>query len=262
MDESNETPAPKRTIPQRLAQLRWEKIGIEMFSVVIAVALGMQVSNWNDNRREQREVARLLDQLKPELTESIQTLAETRSYYVVTRHYGDVALAGWVGDRGVSDREFVIAAYQASQIIGGVTNDSAWATIFGSDQLRRIDDPILRQMLVRVLSTSTDTTSIAAADSPYRRNVRRIIPLDIQDAIRAKCGDQTQSGRVIGLPRDCTIDLSDERMASAAALLRRHPDLAGDLQWHFANIATFLQNLDVNAGQWRALNDRIAGNNR
>lgn len=252
-------PAPKRPILQRLAALHWEKIGIEMLGIVVAVVLGMQVSNWNDDRREQAEVSRLLDQLKPELAQSLKVLSETNGYYAVTRAYGDTALAGWARKPGVSDVDFVIAAYQSSQIVGDVTNASAWATIFGSDQLRRIDDPVLRQLLVRVLSTSNDQISIAAADSPYRHNVRRYIPIDIQDAIRAKCGDQVgnRDTRITGLPRQCHLDISPERAASAAAILRSHPELADDLRWHFANTATFLQNLNDFGLRNQALLERI-----
>lgn len=258
--------APDTPLPvdrwQRLRRVPWQKLALETFAVVLGVVLGMQVSNWNDGRREQREVARLIEQLDPELVETFKTNEEIKSYYAVTRRYGEKALAGWAGDRRVSDADFVIGAYQASQIVGAVINDSAWSTIFGSAQLRQIDDPVLRQMLVRVLSTSTASIDIAAADSPYRRNVRRVIPLELQDAIRTKCGDQTQSGRVSGLPQDCTIDISPDKISSAAAALRKHPDLAGDLQWHFANIAAFILNMELNGTLMRELHERIAGNSK
>ena len=39
-------------------------------------------------------------------------------YFTVARNYAQVALAGWAGDPKVTDRDFVVAAYEASQIIG------------------------------------------------------------------------------------------------------------------------------------------------
>ena len=236
-----------------------QKLLAELVIIIVGVALGMAVTSWNDDRRQQQEVARLIDQLDPELVETLRGVDETNGYYAVTRHYGEQALAGWRGDRSVSDSAFVIGAYQASQIVGTGTNDAAWATIFGSEQLRQIDDPVLRQLLVRVLSASTAGIDVAAADSPYRHNVRRIIPLEIQEAIRAKCGDTIRRGAVIGLPRDCAIDIPADQMASAAATLRKHPDLANDLLWHFANIAGVQLNLGLYADNMRALHDRIAG---
>jgi len=60
-------------------------------------------------------------------------------YYAVTRRYGDTAFAGWRKDPHVSDRDFVIAAYQSSQKLISGLNNASWSQIFGGDRLR--DDP-------------------------------------------------------------------------------------------------------------------------
>ena len=52
-----------------------------------------------------------------------------REYYSVTRSYADVAFAGWAG-QSVPDDQFVIAAYQASQVYGLLNNGDNWAADF------------------------------------------------------------------------------------------------------------------------------------
>ena len=46
------------------------------------------------------------------------------------------------------------------------------------------------------------------------------------------------------LPTNCTVQLPDERFADAAKALRSQPALVGEMRWHFAAIASYIDNLD------------------
>ena len=87
----------------------------------------------------------------------------------------------------------------------------------------------------------TDTQSV---DTPYRQNVRRIIPVEIQDAVRAKCGDRrpADSPQLFYLPERCELDIPANAAAEAAEALRAQPDLIQDLRWHTAAQAAFVAN--------------------
>jgi hypothetical protein len=236
-----------------------QRMVAELVIVVVGVVLGMAVTNWSQDQRERRDVARLLDQLQPELAFSIRADNEGATYYGITRNYADVAMAGWTNDPKVSDRDFVIAAYQASQVMGNTRNDGTWATMFGGAQLRQIDDLELRQALARVLST--ESLGWRQLATPYRTNVRRVIPLAIQDAIRAQCGDRSIAGRpAFMLPATCDLNLPAD-YAAAAAALRARPSLIEDLRWHLAEVATFLANLDIHRRQMEILSRQIARHN-
>ena len=249
-----------KRVAARLRAQDWVAILIEIGIVVIGVFIGTQVSNWNADRLERVETRRMLAQLRPELLGIIDFCTSTRDYYKITRRYAGIALAGWKHDPAVDDRAFVIAAYQASQISGSATNNSTWATIFGAERLRTIDEPEIRRGLSSLMSVDTSQISILAVDTPYRRNVRRIIPLDIQDAIRTRCGDVPAAGRpnVFILPNDCPLAISPVAAAAAAAALRSHPELANDLQWHVAAVAAFLTNLETAEATARALQHDIS----
>ena len=73
------------------------------------------VANWNQERAAEREIQTLLVELGPEMARQKQTIQSTRNYFATTQRYAETALAGWRGDPKVSDTDFVIAAYQASQ---------------------------------------------------------------------------------------------------------------------------------------------------
>ena len=224
--------------------LCWPKIFGETLTVVVGVFLGVQASNWNDARLERAKTVEMVRDLKPELRNQAQTLAGSIDYYRTTRRYAETAYAGWHGDPRVSDRDFVIASYQASQMTFTGLNISSWSAIFGSDQLRSLHDQQLRSDL-SALMTQDYAVLEQELFTEYRRHVREVIPEDIQDAIRSQCGDRRMNvGSGIVLPSTCQIDFPDERFSVAAGDLRAHPELLGQLRWHFAAIASYVGNID------------------
>lgn len=237
----------------------WVAISIELAIVIIGVFIGIQVANWNAERLERRETQRMLTRLKPELQNLLAYYESARQYYGLTRRYANVALAGWRDDPRVSDRDFVIAAYQASQNYATSINNATWATVFGADRLNRIDDPATRENLSFLMYADTTPIDNATVDTPYRHNVRRIIPVEIQDAIRAKCGDRSPPDRpqLFYLPERCDLAIDRSAAASGAAALRTHPELADDLRWHTAAEASFVANIGLWETKVRALAARI-----
>jgi hypothetical protein len=248
----------KRAVARLRAQ-DWVAITIELAIVIIGVFIGTQVANWNEERLERQETQRMLTRLKPELQNLLAFYTSARQYYGLTRRYATVALAGWRGDPGVSDRDFVIAAYQASQNYATSINNGTWATIFGADRLNRIDDSAIRENLSYLMYADTTPIDNATVDTPYRHNVRRIIPVEIQDAIRSKCGDRSPPDRpqLFYLPGRCDLEIDRAAAARAAAALRAHPELADDLRWHTAAEASFLANIGVWETKTKSLAARI-----
>lgn len=222
-------------------------ISIELAIVIVGVFIGMWVANWNQERLEKAETRRMLEQLRPELQSKLKTFRIIRNYYAVTRRFADQALAGWDRDPRVSDSQFVIDAYQSSQILGISMNADAWSAIFGSAQLRDIDDTDLRRSLTAVLTSDYQPMVYTAMATPYRQHVREVIPSAVQDEIRAACGDSITSqpaggGDVYVLPPTCPLKLDPAIAKRTAASLRAQPELVGELNWHVATIATYLGN--------------------
>lgn len=249
----------RRTVANLRAQ-NWMAIGIELAIVIVGVFIGTQVSNWNAQRLEKRETQRMLAQLGPNLETLTDYYSTARDYYAVTRRYAGTAIDGWRGDPRVSDSDFVIAAYQASQIVGIGTNGSTWATVLGADQLRRVDDQQIRNHLSFLMSADYTNLDIPAVNTPYRPNVRRLIPIDLQDAIRARCGDRVRPEKPLFtvLPATCDLVIAPDQASKAAAALRAHPELLQDLQWHMAAQAALLANMTAFENSTVDLQRRIA----
>lgn len=237
----------RRTIANLRAQ-NWTAVVIEIGIVIIGVFIGVQVANWNEERVEKAATERMLVQLVPELKAQIDFFDSAKVYYATSRRFADQALTAWSGERRISDEQFVIAAYQASQIYGIGLNSENWTLTFGGDQLRNIEDPQVRRNLELVLTQDYSAVEFDAVATPYREQVRRVIPIHVQDLIRRECGDRSVNNRntyLTVLPPTCALRLDPAEATATAAALRERRDLAGELNWHLAAVAVYLDNAAI-----------------
>src|SRR4029453_13060689 len=121
------------------------------------------------------------------------------------------------------------------------------------------DDPVIRDNLSYLMYADTAAIDTAAVDTPYRQNVRRVIPVEIQDAIRAECGDRhaPDNPQLFFLPRSCDLDVPPPAPATAAAELRARPQLVDDLRWHTSAVAGVLANLESFERETNKLKEQI-----
>jgi hypothetical protein len=246
-----------RRIVENLRVQNWTAISIDFLIVVVGVFLGIQASNWNQARLEKAGTQRLLMEIAPELRSQLQFIDSARTYFATTRRYADQAFAGWKSDPRITDEQFVIAAYQASQITAIGINPESWSVTFGGAQLREIENRKVRRNLELMLTSDYSPLTFTSVATAYREQVRHVIPTDIQEDIRRECGDQTAFGKDGGsyiiLPPTCGLKLKPAEAAATAAALRARPDLVRELNWHIAAIASYLANADALAVPMRQL---------
>lgn len=234
-----------RRLIHNLRTQNWTAIMLELAIVIIGVFVGTQVANWNQARSEKAATERMLIQFVPELKAQIEFFDSAEVYYATARRFADEALAGWKGDPRISDERFVIAAYQASQIYGFGVNPENWTLTFGGEQLRNIEDPKVRRNLELVLTQDYGPVQFDAVATPYREQVRRVIPIHLQDLIRRECGDRIMKGQNTSLnelPPTCRLRLAPAEAKATAAALRARRDLLGELNWHLAAVAVYQAN--------------------
>jgi hypothetical protein len=248
-----------KRVAARLRAQDWFAITIELAIVIVGVFIGTWVATWNQQRMQGAETTYRLEQLRPELDQIASRADNLRQYYATTRRYAETAFAGWANDPRVSANDFVIAAYQASQIKAMSTTTQSWAEVFGSDQLRNIDNPAIRDPMLLLLTYPSENTSLTRVQSEYRDEVRSVIPDGIQQQIRASCGDYfaTPDARDYSLPGRCSLRLDPEEAAATAADLRRHPELVGKLRLHLALVASLLDDVRIYANAARRLREAL-----
>jgi hypothetical protein len=248
-----------RRLSKNLQAQNWTAITIDFLIVVLGVFLGIQASNWNQARTDRAETRHLLMRIAPEIDQIIDFAANTRDYYATSRRFAETAFAAWNGDKNVSDNDFVIAAYQASQI-HGLGQSQSWAAVFGADQLRNVDDDRLRIPLARLMAFDVENLNSTAVASRYREDVRMIIPDPVQQAIRRTCGDRLLPGDTsqLMLPKRCPLKLDPATAKRVAADLRANPQLARELRVHLATVDSYLNSLMQYDREARVVRDRLA----
>ena len=231
-----------RRLTTSLKEQHWMTIVIELLIVIVGVFIGNWVNDWNQAREEQREATTLVLNLRPQLERLSAVEEGERAYYQITRRYADVVLAALGGSHQVSDRDLVVAAYQASQVAGLPIDGQSLSMALGADEVRKIDDPRLRDAIIQMMTFNFGTLRADSMQTDYKKHVREIIPDVIQHAIRQSCGDRQDKDYLV-LPANCTAALPADTVARAALSLRAHPELADELAYHEAQTDGFLDNL-------------------
>ena len=223
----------------------WFAIGIELAIVIVGVFVGTLVANWNQERIEQRDVDAIVGKLGTDVARQLAKVHANHGYYATTDRYAATAFAGWANDPAVSDRDFVIAAYQASQIAYFVTVGQTYAMLLGGDQVRKISNEPLRDSIIAMLNFDYEVIGRQAVLTRYRDDVRAVIPDSIQSAVRKHCGDFTPPSGEPSLPPTCDIPVPATIVAAGAKMLRAHPELIAELRQHHAQTSTYLFNVDA-----------------
>lgn len=104
-----------RRFLQRFHQQQWGAIATELVIVIIGVFIGMQVSNWNEDRATARQAADFTLRLTDDLRKEAWAYESLINYSRQTNANQRRALDAMAGDIKLSDEQFVISAYRATQ---------------------------------------------------------------------------------------------------------------------------------------------------
>ncbi len=230
-----------RRITEHLKAQNWTAIGIDFVIVVVGVFIGIQVSNWNEERqyvsRTQSFYNRLIDDLE---SERLALLARL-DYLGTVERYGRSALSALDSPAEAQTTEFLIAAYQASQIWTYSVQRATYDEILSSGIAEAIPDLELRTRLSNVFLNAEAVRQVVVAETPYRQQIRTYLPNDIQAAIRENCSDEyipmKNSLLILKLPETCTIEFREDQVSAAIEALDDYTQLERQLVQRLASVS-------------------------
>lgn len=238
-----------RRLTQSLKEQNWTAIVIEFVLLVTGVFLGIQVSNWNAERETRQKSALFTARLVADLK------VEAWAYQYLTEYNQDVqanarrALDALTGAAPLSDEQFLIAAYRATQYESQDRRRATYDELVSTGTIGLIRDQKLRRTAIGIYSTTLiDQTMQEAKQSEYRLLFRRSLSAQVQQALLEHCGDRVvtpldYAGIVDSLDYPCTLDLPADQVEAAARALRARPGLEETLRLRFADVGTVLVNL-------------------
>jgi hypothetical protein len=222
----------------------WTAVGIDFAIVVIGVFVGIQVSNWNEERGTSRKAAIFSDRLRADLRE------ENWRYQFLNEYYRDVHAAAQKtadalsGKTTLSNEDLLVNAYRATQYKQGASRRATYDQLISTGNIGLIKDEVLLGTAVRAYSIATiDNLVREGVESRYRELFRMSIDSDVQRALGRHCGDRyIRTGDFEGIAEvldyPCTTGLPVDVIDAAAGTLRADPRTLQFLRVRIADLET------------------------
>lgn len=188
-----------RRIVDKLKSQNFSVAGIELVVVILGVFIGIQVSNWNDGRKDETRALAYLERIRADLDSDIANFQNRLSFWAHTSEYGKQGLdyAATENAQDLTEWDLLLAYFQASQLAEFFTTRAAYDELISGGELGLIRDLELRNSLANYY---TNADNPALSERPvYREHVRGVVPLRMQKYIWEHCyasdevGNQTLS---------------------------------------------------------------------
>jgi hypothetical protein len=233
-------------ISRALKEQNWLAAGIEFVIVILGVVIGFQIQAWNEERQDaslgQLYAARLIEDLETEQRRS-DIFA---GYFRQVEDFANTAIDLFDEPAGVSDEAFLIAVYNATQVIRRPQARATFDELVATGSLRLVKPRQLTQRAIQ--HYSNDQRGVLydyVFSSDFRNTVRRSMPYRVQEAIRTQCGDvRNQAGVVVAMEADCSIDLPSALIEEAAERIRSDAGLLGDLRVFLSTFDAFIGDVE------------------
>ena len=250
-----------RRIANNLKDQNWTAIGVELLVLVIGVFMGLQVDNWNDSRIERNAVKTYYDRLIQDLRTNEHSLQSHQAYYQNVKANGEAALSALQTAQNNLDEQFLIEAYQATQIWHTVFNRAAFEEILSVGEMNTIPDIEARERLANYY-VAADAISFQLRDTnTYREVLRSHMPIEVQRTIEKNCGDTVttnSSGALINsFPDNCTLGLNAATIQVVIESILTVPGIATVLNRRLSDLDTKLRIMQRNEERSRALADYL-----
>lgn len=250
-----------RRIREHVATHDWFAVAVDVGIVVLGVFLGTQVSNWNANRLDRERADNFRARLIEELDFDARQYALQHAYYRQAKSYGLQALADLDGTKPLSDRDFLIAAYQLTQVDTTKAKTGVYEEISSAELVDRLGDEET-QLMASDFYLSVEAAQLSLQTIfPYRTSLREVMPYDLQSQIRTACGDREvyYKRRLVGirLVVPCPLAIDPQKAREAAQMIRSAPDLERQMTRYVASLDEKLDTLGIAEQQAKLFRDRL-----
>ncbi len=156
-----------------------------------------------------------------------------RRYYVWVRDEARKTLAALDRPSAALGTNFVVDAYQASQILPWSLKRNTYDQIIAGNALAGIGDAQLRDQVSNYYVGADVTGVNITSVPPYRELVRSAMPYAAQVRIRGECGEKisedSRGGAIMTLPQQCRLKLDPALVEKSVRQVRDAPRLELEL---------------------------------
>ena len=227
-----------RNLAHQFKQRDWAGVVFEIAVVVVGVYLGLQASNWNQDRLDHARGREYLQRMAGDLQVETRLLSQTLAFQNQVGDYGKGAIGYAESGKLYRDSPWqtVLAYYQASQIWGYRQPSTTFQEIQSSGELSLIENPSLRARIAAHYGENAGSRAmeVIGVVPKYRERVRGLTLWAIQQYIWTHC---YRSGTNLGqLLVDCPSPISDAEASALLEQLRGDSELTSELRFWLASV--------------------------
>ena len=230
----------------------WTAVVVELLVVVVGVFIGLQVSNWNEERETDERAVIFSQHLIEDLREEAWGYQLMIEYNQQVRANAERAERALTGEAPLDDEALLVAAYRATQYKQKLRRRATYDELISTGSIGLIRDRTLRDLAMRVYSMPTiDNFVREGMESRYRETFRMAVPIRVQRTLAQRCGDKltpvgdyTMLAHALDYP--CHAGLPGTAIHEAATALRGNPLLLSSLRQRAVDIDTRLGDLMTN----------------
>ena len=201
------------------------------------------------------------------MIEDLRTNADAfqarQEYYREVQAHGQSALDGLQGSQTEAPEQFLIHAYQASQIWQVSINQAAYHEILSVGAMNTIPDIDARSKVSNYYTAFDGISPQLNTLSAYRETIRSYIPIEIQRSIQRHCGDTVSvdaKGAIQNQLSDkCDLNLDATTTSMAKDSLMIAPELVTQLTRRLADLDLKIAILGRNINRSAELADYLEG---
>jgi len=246
-----------RRVTEDVRNQNWVAIGIDFAIVVIGVFIGLQATSWNEERiahsRAETYYQRLAADLKAEL---VSRDARIR-YYEQTKKHAVAALRALSSPEPSFDETLLIDVYQATQRWNYAPQRTTYDELIAAGIADAIPDVEIRTRVANLYVGLEQSAITQQEPMPFRDELRRQLPHEVQSAIREICDDRYRFGEggtpYLELPVTCDLSMDVSTVEQAVAALGEYEDVDKDLARHVAILDSKLKSLRGNESPIREM---------
>jgi hypothetical protein len=237
-----------RRLAEHVRAQNWPAVAVELAIVFVGVFLGIQASNWNAARLEREAARTYIERIREDLAANVTDLRFRIDYYQQVKQHALAALDAFGRPAESLGEQFLIDAYQASQITPRTLGRSTYDEILSVGAINSLSSIDTRRRLANFYLNVQTQEVLLRYIPPYRESLRRHMPYSVQVEITSRCaervGTDPDGTPTLRLAEGCVLDLSSDR-ASAAVAAILNPELKLDLTRALSDIDTKLNTFQV-----------------
>lgn len=243
-----------RNIPTRIREHDWFSVIVEVLIVVAGVFVGLQVSNWNEERKETARGNEYLRRMSDELRADADSIGHISTFWSDVQDNGRIAIAYAEDGTLAQDSAWktLLAYYQASQVWPYRKSDVTFQEIQSSGDLQLIRNATLRARIANHYSSGagSQVVEVLRLLPAYRERVRGMTPWPIQQYIWDHC---YQSAGTLQVLKDCASPVSDADARSVLEHYRASAQLTEELRFWIVNVNNGLRLMSGIQSEARAI---------